>query len=229
MNILLAINWVDYADQNRALIQKTAIQTSLKNKPDNVRVICVDFADKKCKKCYETDCVLHPVLRRHSKDIGTKRDLPYLKEILDYCSRFECDIFGYMNSDIILDKRFFESFSEDIEDIDAYLFMRTDISRVTSSTFDKGNYRIVWNEHPGYDCFCFRRDWWLANRDKFDDDLIIAEPFFDYYYARTVKENTDRFLEERLLYHVYHKTIWNPNSVGGENNKRINGGTGKYG
>ena len=47
------------------------------------------------------------ILRRNSRiEIGNNRDLPYIKEILDLCSKIDCYKFGYINSDILVGKEF---------------------------------------------------------------------------------------------------------------------------
>lgn len=70
----------------------------------------------------------------------------------------------------------------------------------------------------------FDKRWWLANRDKFHNGLILGEPFCDYYYKEMAFKHTKKVLVQRALYHIYHETKWNLISPGSENNKKIHDG-----
>ena len=173
---------------------------------------------------YEDDVVNVPrnfrvlkTLRRHSKDIGNDRDLPYIKEIFDNCSLFECDVFGYINSDILLDKSFFNLFKESI---DAYVFYRKEIIDTKSHDFINGDFEYVWggDKHVGNDAIFFNKDWWIGNRHKFPDSLILGETEWDTCYRRIIKGESNNFLMERSLWHVFHHTNWKLDSKGALNN-----------
>jgi len=213
--INLAINYAQYSDVKRRKYQASALSILEYNKPDNVNVISFNYPDENihCPFMVSKSLKRDPV-----KDFGAERRLPYIKEILDLCSETNCDILGYINSDILIPSSFFDIF---LESKDAYLFSRVDIDEVTPRQLNEKKFRVIWNEHPGCDGFFFKKEWWLDNRSKFNDDLIIGEPKIDDYYMLLIPSLTKNYIFKRLVYHTYHETIWSALSVGGKHNTKI--------
>jgi hypothetical protein len=148
------------------------------------------------------------------------RNLPYIKGIFDYCSTLDCDIFGYMNSDILIRSDFFDFFDGEK---DAYFFYRNEIEKTTASAFNSGSYKKVWggDKHPGNDAFFFDRNWWHENSGLFPDSLILGETEWDTAYRVIVKNEASKYDSNRSLYHVYHDQIWNTVSNGAKHNIAI--------
>jgi hypothetical protein len=217
MKILVAVNYVNYKDKERKYAQDIALQMMVKNKPDNVQLISFNYEDENVNLL--KPFIIKKILKRDSsKIIGNNRRLPYIKEIFDLCSKEDVDIFGYFNSDIIVDKDFFNRFNNN----DVYLFQRIDGANISEHNFPLKSFHIVCREHPGFDGVFFKKEWWLDNRDQFHDDLILGEAFWDYYYKKIVDINSDKILIQRAIYHMYHDTIWDLKSKGAINNKNIN-------
>lgn len=217
MNISVALNYVEYLDLKKRKYQENALFVLEHNKGSNVKVFVYNYPDEKVN--VPSDFIICKSLKRDPvKDFGAERRLPYIKEILDLCVNTDCDVFGYINSDILIPNGFFNIFKENR---DVYLFSRTDIGEVNYNTLNENNFRIVWNGHPGCDGFFFKKEWWINNSDKFDNDLIIGEPKWDDYYMVLTSSLTENYISRRAIYHTWHDTIWSELSIGGKHNTAI--------
>ena len=219
--IVLAINYVNYSDVKKKNWQKIAMDVMVKNSPSNVQLVTFNYKDDEVNVPQQFR-VFKMLERNSQKTIGNTRPLPYVKDIFDFASQMNCDVFGYLNSDIMVHKEFFDVF-DNYKKIDSYLFNRIDIADVSVATFNSKNFHIVWKDHPGFDGIFFRRKWWLINRKRFNDGLIVGEPEWDYYYNKVIRQSTGQIIKKRKLHHVYHNTIWNLTSNGAVNNRKING------
>ena len=128
------------------------------------------------------------------KKIGNNRRMPYIKELFDICSHMPCDIFGYMNSDILVKKDFFRVFNGKT---DAYIFFKRDIAELSADDFISDKITIVDQSPCGQDAFFFRREWWLKNRHFFPDDLILGETEFDTCYNSIIQKISKNYIIER--------------------------------
>ena len=219
--IVLAINYVNYSDVKKKNWQKVSMDVLVKNSLANVQLVTFNYKDDEVH--VPQQFMVFKMLERNSqKTIGNTRPLPYVKDIFDFSSQMNCDVFGYLNSDIMVHKEFFDVF-DNYKKIDAYLFSRTDIADVNVGSFNDKNFHVVWKEHPGFDGIFFRRKWWLINRKRFNDNLVLGEPEWDYYYDKIIRQSTGQIIKKRKLYHVHHDTIWNLTSTGAVNNRKING------
>lgn len=227
MKILVAINYVNYSNEHKKYVQNMALSVLDKNKPLDCSCISFNFRDE---KIFVPPSFSVQYLERDSaKIIGNNRQLPYIKEILERCYEGNSDIFGYVNSDILLNRRFFGLLDGKY---DAYLFQRVELeeANVNSDIFTAKNFStkklfIKQEDHIGFDAMFFDRKWWDKNRKKFHDDLILAEPFWDLYYHKIVVGNSKNVLIDRALYHIYHPTTWSIKSKGAiNNNYLLNGG-----
>jgi len=216
--IVIAFNYVDFQDQKKRDRQITAMRV-MDNSPEWAFPIALGFdgdagADKYGIHTFN-------VLRRNSRnDMGNTRDLPYIKEMLDWAAKIECGKIGYINSDILLGDEFYEAIQGDY---DAFIFPRSDIAETNSTKFCRGDFKVIYggDQHIGADGFFFDKTWWLNNRDLFPDDLIIGETEWDTCYRKIIADATDNYLEKRVLYHVYHDAKWTLDSPGAKNNIAI--------
>jgi hypothetical protein len=219
-NIVLAINWVDFKDFEKKRNQEIALSLLEENAPQNVLLHSFNLEGETVglNGRFRVCCILK---RDSAKEIGNSRHLPYVKEILDAASAIPCDIFGYINSDILLTKDFFDIFKEDY---DAYIFGRHEIKDLVD--FNKKQYELIqkpypeFGQHPGFDAVFFDTKWWMAHRNNFHDDFISGEPYWDMYYFQKIKQ-TAKFLNQRAIYHMFHKTTWNNGSNGVRNNENL--------
>ncbi|HUV84583.1 MAG TPA: hypothetical protein VMV86_02690 [Methanosarcinales archaeon] len=218
--LAVAVNYTDFKNPLQKLRQKTAIEVLDANKPDDCRLVAFSFPDEDVSGL-PTAVLTHRTLTRDSSElIGNNRRLPYISQILDkasiYCDRY----FGFVNSDILLTKEFFNVFDTEY---DAYIFYRTEIAEVTTSQFLKGDIQPIYggDSHEGCDAFFFNKGFWLSNRTKFNRNLIVGETEWDTFYRYMIAANTDHYYVGRDLYHVYHDAKWDTKSKGAQNNAKI--------
>lgn len=217
--VVVAFNYVDFDDPKKKERQLTAMKI-LAASPSWVFPIAYGLRE------YGTITEINGistfnVLKRNSKtEIGNHRDLPYIKEILNWAAMIECGKIGYINSDILVGDEFYRSLQEDA---DAYIFPRSDIVETSSEAFMKGGRKVIYggDQHIGADGFFFDRQWWINNRDKFPDDLIIGETEWDTCYRILIARHSSNYIESRVLYHVYHNAKWTTTSPGAVNNVKI--------
>lgn len=220
-HIIVAINYVNYNDPDKKKWQKNAINTLLTNKPSNVEIVSFNFPDEEIK--LPSEIRVFKTLKRNSRKVlGNNRDLPFVKEIFDQCAQLRGNIFGYINSDILIPKDTFNLFTWQNN---VYLFQRTDISDVSVKQYNNRKYKKVWDKHPGFDAIFFRKQWWNQYNHKFNSELVLGEPEWDYYYYKRIRRITKlkKVLVGRHIDHIFHKTIWTLNSKGAINNRVING------
>ena len=219
--ILVAVNYVDYSEIARKEAQKDALEILATVAPENVQLASFNYlrSDVKVPERFE---IIRKLKRNSRGTIHNNRDLPYIKDIFNLCAEMDCDIFGYLNSDILVARDFFETFKTFKENKKIFLFQRLEIKPVKKSEYLNGRFDVRDDSHPGYDGVFFEKQWWLKNEQRFNDDLVLGEPEWDWYYAKQIGDK-NQTLVKRCLYHVFHKTIWTITSNGAKNNRRING------
>lgn len=213
--------YVPYKNPKFALNQKRSMQILQHlTKENKIKVKSLSLEDE----IYDlTEFEIHnyPVLKRNSrKEIKNTRNLPYIKEILNYACEDCEDYFGYINSDILIGlQKFFDNFEELKM---AYCFSRFEIGEIPYKDFLLGKYKTIYggDSHSGMDGVFFKKDWWKKNSDLFPDDLILGETEWDTVY-RTIIRSKASYLESKCLGHVYHDPQWNIKTPGAVNNIKI--------
>lgn len=222
----IAFTYAPYKFWRRSESQKVALTNLARYKERGVQPLCLAYADTKPSHIDVPSeiQIVNKLKRNSAKEIKNDRDLPYIKEMFDICAE-SCDesveFIGCMNSDILVKHDFWDLFSDKN---DAYIFYRIDIGEVNVSRLDANNFVTVWTQHEGNDCFFFRKDWWLKNRQYFPDNLVFGETEWDTVYRSIIKEKCEHFLEKRCLYHVYHDPKWTLTSPGAKLNISIKEG-----
>lgn len=217
MKIAIAINYVKYSNPEKKERQDAAISVLLKNSPKGSLLASFNYP--------EDDVRLPPVFRifkmlqkDSQKELGNDRRMPYIKEILDSCSNLPYDIFGYMNSDILLTKNFFDIFRSSY---DVFLFFKKDIVKVSATDFLNNKIKIIDEKPDGIDAIFFRTKWWKANRGLFPDGLILGETEWDTAYNSIIQKSHHKYVLSRTLYHPYHERVWRIDSRGAIHNTLI--------
>ena len=218
--IFVGVNCVHFNNPKANHRQKMAMEVLLVNKPDNVEVVNFCYHGEQLKEYKDLNTIY---LKRNSREeMGNDRPLPYIKEIMNHLSKLsnDNDIFGYINSDILLTKEFFNHF----EDEDAFVFSRIEITDIDSvRQFNDDKYKALWggDTHAGADGFFFRKKWWEENEGKFSWDFIVGESEWDTAYRHLIAHLTNSYVYERALLHVYHDAKWSINSIGAKNNIKL--------
>jgi hypothetical protein len=216
--VVIGFNFAEFSDVRKRNRQQVAIEV-LENLPDNFYPIAFDFI--KSESIFNFNINKLNILKRNSlNEIGNDRNLPYVKEILNYLNKIDCDKFGIINSDILLNHKFIKLIEKDF---DAFILPRYDISEVSSSKFINNDFNVIYggDGHIGADGFFFKKKWWDDNSHLFPQDLILGETEWDTSYRYIIKNNCDNYIEERSVYHVYHDAKWTLNSKGAKNNIKI--------
>lgn len=225
MKIIVAFNPAFFKDEKRVVIQRNAFEV-LSKLPKNIFPIAFGFEkDKDHPDVKRFGFKSLNILKKDAKTIvGNDRKLPYIDEILNECSKKDCDVFGYINSDILITHKVNDILHEGG---DAFIFSRFDIEEISPLDFRKGKIKITpeGNNHCGADGFFFNREWWIKNNENFTDKLIIGEAEWDTCYRIVIANITNKYIEKRCLYHVYHKdALWVMPGPGAENNHKVHMG-----
>ena len=220
--IVVGFSFVDFFDKRRRLHQETALNI-LASHPPLVFPVSFGFSKSSQRpKILEELKIPHlNILNKNSSNIiNNNRDLPYIKEILDRCSSIDCDVFGYINSDILIPAVVYDILQLNF---DAYIFSRSDIGEIDPQSFLEGKINVIHggNQHSGADGFFFKKSWWNCNRNRFPDNLIMGSPEWDTVYRTVIKKSPCRYLEARALFHVYHTQTWAETSPSALNNIAI--------
>lgn len=217
MKIVLSINYVNFTSGIKKKLQNTAISVVSANSPKNVSLVSFNFTDEMPQS--PSRFMVFQTLQRDSKILlGNNRRLPYIKDFMDICAKLPCDVFGYMNSDILITKKFFNVFNHKY---DAYVFYKKDIESVSATDFIGGKYKVLDETPAGVDAFFFHKKWWLENRNFFPNDLVLGESEWDTCYNSIIQKVSSNYYMGRDLYHVVHDRIWNLDSRGAINNMLI--------
>lgn len=220
--VVVAINYVSFEDRQKSKRQEVALDvlcTHVARNDGAIKVVSFNYPEDNVE--LPDWCGIRRSLSRNSKDvIGNNRPLPYIKDLFDGCMEFDCDYFGYINSDILLHSEFFGLFETDK---DAYVFYRREIADVGCEAFMDQEFNYVWggDEHPGNDAFFFRKSWWEQHRDEYPDDLVVGETEWDTVYRVVTQNVSKNYLESRELCHVYHDAKWTLETPGAINNIKI--------
>jgi hypothetical protein len=216
-SIVVATNFANFSCKKRLMLQDNALRV-LSCSPKNVFPVAFNFSKSNIVAPHIQNI---NILKCHSKDkVNNNRDLPYVKEILYYASRINCNFLGFINSDILLNRSFYDSLEEKY---DCFIFSRNDIADISPDQFLQGKIKIIpgGDQHIGADGFFFRKKWWIKNQHLFPGDLILGETEWDTTYRAIIKNESKSYFEGRLLYHVYHDQAWNTKSNGATNNIKI--------
>ena len=218
--IIIAINPFVFSDPRRKKYQEVAMEV-LSLLPDDFQTIAVLYENETFPLFLPSNIQQYSVLKRNSAiEIGNTRPLPYVKEILDFASTFECDIFGYLNSDILVGADFVKELRCPY---DAFILSRQEVAETTVEAFPEGNVKRIWggDKHGGSDGFFFDQGWWMENRERFHNDLIIGATNWDNYYRDMIMKYCDNYSKSRCLYHVIHTQSWRVDTPDAINNTKI--------
>lgn len=214
----ITFGYVPYRDRRRQITQDVAIEC-LRRLPSGYTPFSIGYVNDEPPP-YE-DIEHLAVLTRNSADIiGNNRPLPYIKDIINTVANKPYDYIGYVNSDILLGKKWVETMQADV---DAHLQCRYEIGEIDADGFLQGNMRVIGggDKHPGVDGFFFKRLWWRQYEHLFPSDLIVGEGEWDTCYRFLLRRACQNRLESRSLYHVYHDQKWTMTSPGFRQNEDI--------
>ena len=148
-----------------------------------------------------------PDLERSVLDIADfkiKRKLPLIQDILDSLYKAsDANYFIYTNADIALMPNFYISVTKIIEQgYDAFIINRRTISKNYTKVEDIPlMYALVGENHPGHDCFIFKRS--AYSKYKFYSECIGTPPI-GKALAVNIISNANKFEEFKDLHLTFH-------------------------
>jgi len=219
MSLCVVVNYVDYKDLRKREDQEIALSVMACNAPLDARLCAFVFEEDNVEVPERFE--VHKTLKLNSKDIlGNDRSLPYVKEIMDQASDLNEEMFLYVNSDILLNRVFFEHAKLEAM---VHIYYRIEIGKTTQPQFNENRFRRLYVEdlHSGNDGFLFKTSWWKSNRGKFPDDLVLGETEWDTCYRTIIEQECPGRFSSRSIYHVCHNTEWTLDSKGALNNIKI--------
>jgi hypothetical protein len=193
--------------ENKRQTLALEILRKLKQKHDSVEIYNITFKNEK-----NVDGFKHlPVLERCCSDLvkNSIKKKPISKDLFNALAKTDCDYFLFLNSDIFLTDKCLKLIFE--QKHDSYIFSRIDTYDINSLNDPIVPMRM---EIAGFDAWCVKKDWWLANTDKFPD-YIYGEPLWDLHYALTLYYNSNCFLGNKDVFiaHIKHPIQWSDNSI----------------
>lgn len=213
MKIALGINiFESYPRQDRCI----EVLKKIKNKYDNINLYNITFINE---KNLDTSFFHLPLLERKAKDIinNSKSNKPISKDFFDILSKQECDYFLFLNSDILISEKMIKEILN--KNFETMVFSRHDIFPLNSLNDKIIPFRI---EIAGFDCWCVKKNWWIENRQKFND-YIYAEHLWDVDFSLTMFNFSNCILQNKQFFiaHEKHDLNWNETSVEAKYNSTL--------
>lgn len=145
---------------------------------------------------------------RSSADLGDKRILPYLKDVIacaiEDCDRDE-DIVLYTNADSFLIQESLNILVPCVTDKKRGYSHRREIDKIPRSWFTQEDLLGRAEKSQGVDAFAFTKRWWLENADEYPDFFIGCEGF-DWILKFMM--GLDSRIED-FVYHLQHQfPLW---------------------
>jgi hypothetical protein len=122
--------------------------------------------------------------------------LPFVCDILDTLSKTECDIFLFMNNDIVVSNKLYNIFDEH----ETYAISRMHLHSLES--LDEELKMQAYSVH-GFDAFAFKKTWWNKNSNKFLN-YYIGKPYWDTHYMVICMLNSNCKVVNKLPPVIFH-------------------------
>jgi hypothetical protein len=193
MKIVIGLN--TFKTNKRQDIAVKCLQR-IESKYESVKVVNVQF-DKQddAYDCFE----VNDNLTRYST--YSDKQLPYVNDIFEILSTYDCDYFIFLNSDILLNPKLIEHIQN--KHPTAFAISRYDIAEMNDID---DSIKVLRCEIAGFDAFVFKKEWYLEHKHLFVD-MLLGRPLFDQYYALMIKMNSPDPLVNTKPYafHMIHQ------------------------
>tara|TARA_R110000824_G_scaffold218435_3_gene405085 strand:+ start:14234 stop:14932 length:699 start_codon:yes stop_codon:yes gene_type:complete len=219
--IVIGTTYADFSyDRSRQSQQSVALEV-MTGLPKNVFPVAVTYrTDPEYEELKNFNIPQLRLLERNSRDlIRNVRPLPYIYDIFNVLSCIKCNVFGFVNSDILIKPDVCDILQKNL---DTFILQRSDVGETTVNQFNSGLQKVIpgGDDYVGADGFFFNKLWWHRNKSLFPKDLILGETEWDTCY-RAIMAKGHNSIEARCLYHVYHNQVWDYSSAGARNNIAI--------
>lgn len=167
------------------LRQSLARQTHsiIQQKHKNVLMYNVQFADElNSNNPDKTIKNLH-VLTRSSKDVlpNFSKKLPFVKDIFNALADTDCDVFVFINSDILITDNLI-NYIKNVQLLSTTC-QRLDIDPISDLSDIITGRRF---EIAGFDAFIFNKNWYITHQVLFED-FLLGRVYFDHAFALIMK------------------------------------------
>jgi hypothetical protein len=127
---------------------------------------------------------------------------PLVNKLLDCLSETSCDLFVFLNNDIILNTSFFKLLDEQYE---TYIASRAHLYELNSLNEDL---KIESYSVHGFDLFAFKKHWWLENKQLFPD-MFLGRSYWDtLYFTKCAKYSKYLAINKQppVIFHIEHQS-----------------------
>ena len=151
-------------------------------------------------------------------DIEYNTKYPLVNKLFDSLSTTDCDLFIFLNNDIIVNNTLFKLLEKQYE---TYAASRGHLYELNSlnEPLKIESYSI-----HGFDLFAFKKNWWLNNRYLFPD-MYLGRSYWDIVYFTKCATNSYIRIINKLppvIFHVEHQsTAAHENDIYTKHNEEI--------
>jgi len=127
---------------------------------------------------------------------------PFVNDIIDVLATTDCDLICFLNNDIILNNTFFKLLKPQYE---TYAASRAHLYELNSlnEPLKIESYSI-----HGFDLFCFKKEWWLKNKNLFPK-MYLGRSYWDTVFFTKCATNSNIHIINKhppVIFHVEHQS-----------------------
>lgn len=160
---------------------------------------------------------------RNATTIGEKRDMPFVRDVFDYATKFAADTdwLVFTNRDICVSPELLLAVFNQCGD--CFYSHRMDSKRL-ERTLKEAEIRQL-RPYPGADLFAFKAGWWRKHRGMMPDMLVGFEAWDSVLWRiMDLTNGGTRADYTPLIYHEWHESHWEINKLstpGQKHNRRL--------
>jgi hypothetical protein len=135
-------------------------------------------------------------------NIDSKSKYPLVNDLIDALAKTEGDLICILNNDIILNNTFFKHIQPEYE---TYAASRAHLYELNSLN---DPLKIESYSVHGFDLFCFKKDWWLKNKNLFPE-MYLGRSYWDTVFFIKCALNSNINIINKLppvIFHVEHQS-----------------------
>ena len=135
-------------------------------------------------------------------EIAHDTKYPLVNKLLDCLSETECDLFVFLNNDIILNSSFFKLLNPCYE---TYIASRAHLYELNSLNEPL---KIESYSVHGFDLFAFKKCWWKKNKNIFPD-MFLGRSYWDIvYFTKCAMHSNHLTINKQppVIFHIEHQS-----------------------
>lgn len=150
---------------------------------------------------------------RSSADLGDKRPVPYIRDLINYASEIaaDTDILMLANADIFLMPDAGQAVRAAMNAGDCCYSWRISYRQIPAQVTrtDLAKQKTDW----GIDLIAVRRGWWLKHRDEYPDLFIGCGGWDSAMRLWFERHNQNPCIDPPIYYHKMHESFWKINKT----------------